>query len=176
MVVGRGLRAKGGAESKHIASRLSRFSVIFVGCIVISLFSLSDFGRRLLSHVFVRCIVICLLDLSDFGRRLLSHVFVGCIAFSLLNLLDFCRRLSLSDFGRRLQGVESVFVVSPWVPSAASPRTDPRRSFVVWGFGAGGILGEAGGVGVWWGVSQVASSPTLLSGSRLFLLDAISMR
>ena len=141
MVVGWGLWAKGGAESKHIASRLSRFSVVFVGCIVISRFSLSDFGRRPLSHVFVRSIVISLLNLSDFGRQLSPHVFVGCIAFSLLKLSDFCRRLSLSDFGRRLQGVESVFVVSPWVPSAASPRTDPRRSFGVWGFGVGGILG-----------------------------------
>ena len=130
-VEGGGLRAKGGAESKHIASRLSRFSVVFVGCIVISRFSLSDFGRRLLSHVFVRCIVISLLSLSDFGRQLWPHVFVGCIVFSLLNLSDFGQRLSLSDFGRRLQGVESSFVVGPWVPSSASLGVGPRMSFGV---------------------------------------------
>ena len=102
MVVGRGLRAKGGAESKHIASRLSRFSVVFVGCIVISRSSLSDFGRRLLSLI-VGCIVISLLSLSDFGRRLLSLASVSCIILSRSSLSDFGRRLcSLSDFGRRL--------------------------------------------------------------------------
>ena len=130
MVVGWGLWAKGGAESKHIASRLSRFSVVFVGCIVISRFSLSDFGRRLLSHLFVRCIVISLLSLSDFGRQLWSHVFVGCIAFSLLGLSGF-RRLSLSDFGRRLHGVKSTFVVGPWVPPAISLRVVRGGSFGV---------------------------------------------
>ena len=135
MVVGGGLRAKGGAESKHIASRLSRFSVVFVGCIVISRSSLSDFGRRLLSLTFVRCIVISLLSLSDFGRRLLSHffslsdfgrrphsqVFVSCIVFSLLGLSGF-RLLGLSDFGRRLHGAWSAFVVGSWVPPAISLR------------------------------------------------------
>jgi len=102
MVVGWGLRAKGGAESKPIASRLSRFSVVFVGCIVISRFSLLDFGRRLLSHI-VGCIVVSLLSLSDFGRRLLSLASVSCIVLSRSSLSDFGRRpCSLSDFGRRL--------------------------------------------------------------------------
>ena len=137
-----------GDESKPFASRLSRLSVVFVGCIVISLLSLSDFGRRLLSHVFVRCIVITLLDLSNFCRRLLSHVFVSCIAFSLLSLSDFVRRLVLAVFGRRLHGDESVFVVGPWVPSAISLRVVPGGSFGVRGFGVGGILGCAGVVGV----------------------------
>ena len=95
-----------GAESKHIASRVSRFSVVFVGCIVISRSSLSDFGRRLLSLIPVGCIVISLLSLSDFGRRLLSHIFVSCIFFSLVILSDFRRRLSLSDFDRQLTCVE----------------------------------------------------------------------
>ena len=69
---------------------------MFVGCIVISLLSLSDFGRRLG------------LSPADFGRRLSSRfcaAFMSCITI-ILCLLDFCRRLlsrfiSLSDFGRR---------------------------------------------------------------------------
>ena len=62
-----------GCGSKPFASRLGRFSVLFVGCVVISLLSLSDFVRRLFSRfalIFVSCITISALSLSDFGRRL----------------------------------------------------------------------------------------------------------
>ena len=70
MVLGGGFWGKKGCGSKPFASRLNRFAKEFVGCIVISLLSLSDFGRRLgLSPV-------------DFGRRLSSRfcaASVSCI-------------------------------------------------------------------------------------------------
>ena len=87
---------KRGCGSKPFASRLSRFPVVFVGCVVISLLSLLDFGRRLD------------LSLLDFGRRLLSRV---------TSLSDFGRRLRcLSGFGRRLCREVICFFVSAWGP------------------------------------------------------------
>ena len=98
---------KRGCGSKPFAPRLNRFSNMFVGCVVISLLSLSDFGRRLglspmdfgrrLSSRFYAAFVSCItvfLCLLDFGRRLLSRF---------TSLSDFCRRpFSFSGYGRRL--------------------------------------------------------------------------
>ena len=84
---------KRGCGSKPFASRLSRFSEVFVSSTVISFLSLLDFGRSRFSVVFLSCIIIGFLSLSDFGRSRSSAVFVSSI------ILCF---LSLSDFGRRL--------------------------------------------------------------------------
>ena len=99
VVSGGDFMGKRGCGSKPFASRLSRFPVVFVGCVVFSLLSLLDFGRRLL------------LSLLDFGRRPFSRfavVFMSCITTFICSLSDFGRRLcsqfaSLSDFGRRLR-------------------------------------------------------------------------
>ena len=101
---GEGIGGTMGCASKPFASRLCRFSVLFVGCVAISLLRLSDFGRRLFSRftvIFVSCIAISDLNLSDFGRRLcfisvgsqFAVIFVSCITISFLCLTDFGRRL-----------------------------------------------------------------------------------
>ena len=92
---------------------------MFVGCIVINLLSLPDFGRRLglspvdfgrrLSSRFCAVFVSCIsgfLILSGFGRRLLSRI----ISLSAFGRQPCC----LSGFGRRLWGKVICFGVSDW--------------------------------------------------------------
>ena len=117
MVFGWGFGGKKRCGSKPCASRLFRSSFFFVGCIVLSVLSLSDFGRRLcfpvsrLSVISVSCITFRLHSLSDFGRRpcfpgsRFSVIFVVCVTIM---------PLSLSDFGRRHGGVVIRFLVGFW--------------------------------------------------------------
>ena len=158
-----------GCGSKPFTSRLFRFSVLFVGCVVISLLSLSDCGRRLFLRfvsLFVSCITISLPSLSDFGRRLRSRfigIVVSCVTISVLSLSGFGRRLCffifarsrftvifvscisvdflcLADFGRRLSEEVIKSFIGAWGPfSSPFPDFLCPFPFPVFFFGSWGV-------------------------------------